>query len=261
MSEIINANENQDKKLNLKEISAFEDNIECFTINAEEAAKILGVNRSRLSQLTSKGALTFEKRKIETRNRLFYKLSDLLNHQRSQLQNNQNYNFTSTTSNTNSYETQELTECVTPFSLEEEKTYIKAMFSKKNSLNKNNFSKHKLHSAKSIYLAEKNNNEHLLLKEDINFIKEKLKQQEKYFEKIKKEFSKNEKYILKHLKCNNNFILNIQNKILFLKNEINDLKENNRIQIHKKTRDNSSKINALWKKKKAKFSKKLTTGC
>lgn len=67
-----------------------EEQYESFTVSAEEAAQLLGVNRSRLSQLTSKGVFNFEKRKIDTRNRLFYKLSELLNHQRNQYQ--QNYN-------------------------------------------------------------------------------------------------------------------------------------------------------------------------
>jgi len=62
---------------------------ESFTLNAQEAAEILGVNRSRLSQLTSKGVLRFEKRKVHTRTRVFYKLTDLLNHQRSQIQGSQ----------------------------------------------------------------------------------------------------------------------------------------------------------------------------
>ena len=89
MSETQNMFEQFDKKQNRNEIHTYEENIESFTIGAEEAAQILGVNRSRLSQLTSKGVFTYERRKIDTRNRLFYKLSEILNHQRSQFQGNQ----------------------------------------------------------------------------------------------------------------------------------------------------------------------------
>lgn len=55
---------------------------ESFTIPAEEAADILGVNRARLSQLTTKGIFAYERRKVENHNRLFYRLNDLLNYQR-----------------------------------------------------------------------------------------------------------------------------------------------------------------------------------
>lgn len=55
---------------------------ESFTIGAAEAAEILGVNRTRLSQLTTKGVFAYERRKIENHNRLFYRLNDLLNYQR-----------------------------------------------------------------------------------------------------------------------------------------------------------------------------------
>lgn len=58
------------------------EEFESFTIGAQEASDILGVNRTRLSQLTSKGIFAFERRKIENRNRLFYRLNDLLNYQR-----------------------------------------------------------------------------------------------------------------------------------------------------------------------------------
>lgn len=58
------------------------EEFESFTIGAQEASEILGVNRTRLSQLTSKGVFAFERRKIENRNRLFYRLNDLLNYQR-----------------------------------------------------------------------------------------------------------------------------------------------------------------------------------
>lgn len=53
-----------------------------FTINSAKAAEILGVNRTRLSQLTSKGLFPYERRKVESRSRLFYRLNDLLSYQR-----------------------------------------------------------------------------------------------------------------------------------------------------------------------------------
>lgn len=62
----------------LEPVSSFES----FTIGAEEAAEILGVNRTRLSQLTTKGVFAYERRKIENHNRLFYRLNDLLSYQR-----------------------------------------------------------------------------------------------------------------------------------------------------------------------------------
>lgn len=59
-----------------------EANNEFFTINSQKAAEILGVNRTRLSQLTSQGIFPYERRKVESRSRLFYRLNDLLNYQR-----------------------------------------------------------------------------------------------------------------------------------------------------------------------------------
>lgn len=53
-----------------------------FTINSHKAAEILGVNRTRLSQLTSQGIFPYERRKVDARSRLYYRLNDLLNYQR-----------------------------------------------------------------------------------------------------------------------------------------------------------------------------------
>lgn len=53
-----------------------------FTINSHKAAEILGVNRTRLSQLTSQGVFPYERRKVDARSRLYYRLNDLLNYQR-----------------------------------------------------------------------------------------------------------------------------------------------------------------------------------
>lgn len=55
---------------------------EHFTIGSIKAAEILGVNRTRLSQLTTQGIFPYERRKIDARSRLFYRLNDLLNYQR-----------------------------------------------------------------------------------------------------------------------------------------------------------------------------------
>lgn len=53
-----------------------------FTINSQKASEILGVNRTRLSQLTSQGIFPYERRKVDARSRLYYRLNDLLNYQR-----------------------------------------------------------------------------------------------------------------------------------------------------------------------------------
>lgn len=58
------------------------ENNSFFTINSHKAAEMLGVNRTRLSQLTSQGLFPYERRKVDARSRLFYRLNDLLNYQR-----------------------------------------------------------------------------------------------------------------------------------------------------------------------------------
>ena len=58
------------------------ESVSSFTIDATEAAKILDVNRTRLSQLTTKGTFPFERKKINHHNKLFYRLNDLLSYQR-----------------------------------------------------------------------------------------------------------------------------------------------------------------------------------
>lgn len=57
---------------------------ESFSINSDEASSILGVSKTRLSQLTQKGQFSYERKKVGTRSRIFYKLSDLLDYQRHQ---------------------------------------------------------------------------------------------------------------------------------------------------------------------------------
>ena len=55
---------------------------DAFQLDAEKASAVLGVNKTRLSQLTSKGILPFERRRVDQRSRVFYRLSDLLSYQR-----------------------------------------------------------------------------------------------------------------------------------------------------------------------------------
>jgi hypothetical protein len=57
---------------------------EGYLVDVTEASEILGVSRTRLSQLTTKGEFSFQRRKIGTRNRLFYKRSDLYSYMRDQ---------------------------------------------------------------------------------------------------------------------------------------------------------------------------------
>lgn len=62
------------------EISGSED--EGYQLDVSEVAHILGVTRTRVSQLTSNGQLSFERRRVGVRNRLFYKRSEVVAYQR-----------------------------------------------------------------------------------------------------------------------------------------------------------------------------------
>ncbi len=262
MSETINTYENSEKILNLQDFNSIEGNIESFTINAEEAAQILGVNRSRLSQLTSKGVLPFERRKIETRNRLFYKLSDLLNHQRSQMHANQR---------TNPYlvekafkqDIQELDIQLKHSSVEEEeKRNFNEIFTKHLNYKKRHTNNKDMTLAKDLYFKEKITYENLEDKENIFFIKEKLIQQEEVIKKITHENVKKENNILTCMKENNNSISSVQYAIILLNKEIKKLSESTQVLAFKsKIKSNKdTRIKSLWKKKKAKYTSKLTTG-
>jgi hypothetical protein len=258
MSETINAYENPEKKLNLQDLKSFEENIESFTINAEEAAQILGVNRSRLSQLTSKGTFPFERRKIETRNRLFYKLSDLLNHQRTQIQGNYHINpyHVETTCK---HDLQELDNQPRLPSIEEkEKRNFKGIFTKNLNINKN----HTQVSAKVVHLKEVTSRENAETKENILFIKEKIIQQEEVIEKIKHDNVRRENTFLKYIKENSNSISNTQYSIFLLNKEIKILSEfKQSLEFKSKIKSNKeARIKSSWKKKKAKYASKLTTG-
>jgi hypothetical protein len=52
-----------------------------YTLGALDASEILGVNRTRLSQLTSQGVLSFQRRKIGSHHRLFYRPSEISQYQ------------------------------------------------------------------------------------------------------------------------------------------------------------------------------------
>lgn len=58
-----------------------ENTCEGYSLDVNEVAQILGVTRTRVSQLTSAGVLSCERRKVGIRNRLFYRRSDVVNYQ------------------------------------------------------------------------------------------------------------------------------------------------------------------------------------
>lgn len=64
------------------DITKHDDDDEGYQLEVHEVAQLLGVTRTRVSQLTSSGQLSFERRRVGTRNRLFYKRSEVLSHQK-----------------------------------------------------------------------------------------------------------------------------------------------------------------------------------
>ncbi|MEY4064132.1 MAG: hypothetical protein RIR26_340 [Pseudomonadota bacterium] len=58
-----------------------ESSDEGYLMDVAEVAALLGVTRTRVSQLTSNGQLSFERRRIGMRNKLFYKRSEVLAYQ------------------------------------------------------------------------------------------------------------------------------------------------------------------------------------
>jgi len=64
------------------DITKHDDDHEGYLLEVHEVAQLLGVTRTRVSQLTSSGHLSFERRRVGTRNRLFYKRSEVLSHQK-----------------------------------------------------------------------------------------------------------------------------------------------------------------------------------
>jgi hypothetical protein len=55
---------------------------EGYDLEVNDVAELLGVTRTRVSQLTSNGQLSFERRRVGSRSRLFYKKSEVLLHQK-----------------------------------------------------------------------------------------------------------------------------------------------------------------------------------
>ena len=53
------------------------NNCDDYNVDVETAAELLGVGATRLSQLTTRGSLSFQRRKVGFRNRLFYKKSEI----------------------------------------------------------------------------------------------------------------------------------------------------------------------------------------
>lgn len=56
-----------------------------FNLDVEQAAELLGVSRTRLSQITSRGLLNYQRKKVGIRNRLFYRREDILTYMRRQM--------------------------------------------------------------------------------------------------------------------------------------------------------------------------------
>ncbi|WGL59866.1 hypothetical protein QEJ31_15145 [Pigmentibacter sp. JX0631] len=227
-----------DQNLNCKESD------ESFTISAEEAADILGVNRSRLSQLTSKGIFSFEKRKIDTRNRLFYKLSDLLNHQRNQFQNSHNYLPKNQQENIPIIEQTNNSFVETKITLSD-KPKINSIVQTKNN---------KLKTAKELFEIEQSSNKknelyNLIYKkyEDLLIVKEKITQA-KHIE------TKEKIYFQNKLDQIENKVQNILKKLSILEENFSKKKEE-----EKSKKIVPSKKSKNWKTRKTKFLPTLTT--
>ncbi len=58
-----------------------------YEIDVETAALLLGVGTTRLSQITSRGSLSFQRRKVGIRNRMFYRRSELMEYLEKQFPN------------------------------------------------------------------------------------------------------------------------------------------------------------------------------
>lgn len=56
-----------------------------FEVDVNEATQLLGVSRTRLSQLVSKGVLGFERRRVDTRMRMYFNRTELLGYLRRQM--------------------------------------------------------------------------------------------------------------------------------------------------------------------------------
>jgi hypothetical protein len=51
-----------------------------YDVDVETASQLLGVSTTRLSQITTRGSLSFQRRKVGFRNRLFYRKSEILDY-------------------------------------------------------------------------------------------------------------------------------------------------------------------------------------
>ncbi len=56
---------------------ATDDFVDDYTVDVETAAQLLGIGTTRLSQITSRGSLSFQRRKVGFRNRMFYRKSEI----------------------------------------------------------------------------------------------------------------------------------------------------------------------------------------
>lgn len=225
-----------------------EPTYESFTISAEEAADILGVNRSRLSQLTSKGIFSFEKRKIDTRNRLFYKLSELLNHQRNQFQ--QNYSFSDKT-----YKELPKEEMIKASIEKKEdklefKNIVKNFAENKRYINKN------LKSAYELYQKEKKED---FVEETNNKLKEiyeKQTESNEYIIKQQRMLLKEKNYFQQKANFHDLKFKEIIEYMSLINKQIQELEKTlQQTKMHLKTQYNSKH----WKQKKAKYITKLTS--
>ncbi|WP_186644416.1 helix-turn-helix domain-containing protein [Fluviispira vulneris] len=236
-----------------------QENMESFTISVEEAAKILGVNRSRLSQLTSKGVFPYEKRKIETRNRLFYRLNDLLQHQRAQMLGNA-YEFIQTHNAENTFRSPSMREInidLLQENLEQEKKQLRIPYkhSKKNqTLLKS--------CATALFEQEKKLENDKKILADIESIKQKMFAHEENLSS-QNEFFKKEEFKKQQEIRENNYSINklkyaiftLQNKLTEISQENNELKE-----LLKKNMINIQK-SKNWSQKKPKYRVSRSTTC
>ncbi|BBH53180.1 helix-turn-helix domain-containing protein [Fluviispira sanaruensis] len=228
-----------------------QENMESFTISVEEAAKILGVNRSRLSQLTSKGVFPYEKRKIETRNRLFYRLNDLLQHQRAQMLGSA-YEFIQTHAAEEELRTPAMREINIDFlqeKSEQEKKQLRTPI-KHSKKNKTLLKP----CATALFEQEKKLENDKKILADVEFIKQKiLAQGEELI--CQKEFFKKEEFILQQKLTENNCSINKLNYAVFaIQNKLTELSyENKKLKEHIDKYIMSMQKSKNWSQKKPKY--------
>ncbi|KAB8033508.1 hypothetical protein [Fluviispira multicolorata] len=227
-----------------------QENSESFTIGSEEAAQILGVNRSRLSQLTSKGIFLFERRKIDTRNRLFYRLSDLLNHQRSQMHGN-------------SYEYLETSTLDSKSTLKSEKIIEETQSSQVNIppkkilltlKNKNQKTTEFNHKATELFLQSEKRKEERSVVLNIELMKEKIFKQEEELNNLKALINKEETIFTQKIADNNSKLNKVLNTNFSIQSKINTIKNSNEeLDLKLDELFNCFKKQKNWKIKKPKY--------